>query len=106
MGAFRGPAGSLGAAAAAWPFLVGLVLCYLLLVATQRKAETPWAPRLPRFALLLLFWLWQPMGGVIWQVANPHLPFGGYKESGLGRELGPEVMDLYTEVKAVCIGGL
>eukprot|EP01060_Flectonema_neradi_P004067 TRINITY_DN1268_c15_g1_i1.p1 TRINITY_DN1268_c15_g1~~TRINITY_DN1268_c15_g1_i1.p1 ORF type:complete len:515 (+),score=146.39 TRINITY_DN1268_c15_g1_i1:52-1596(+) len=28
-------------------------------------------------------------------------PFGGFKMSGTGRELGPYVMDLYTEVKTV-----
>jgi len=31
-------------------------------------------------------------------------PFGGYKMSGIGRELGMEAMDLYTEVKNVFIG--
>ena len=30
-------------------------------------------------------------------------PFGGYKKSGLGRELGPGVLDLYTEKKSVMI---
>jgi acyl-CoA reductase-like NAD-dependent aldehyde dehydrogenase len=30
-------------------------------------------------------------------------PFGGYKSSGLGRELGMKAMDLYTEVKSVFI---
>jgi phenylacetaldehyde dehydrogenase len=29
------------------------------------------------------------------------LPFGGYKESGWGREMGKEVMELYTETKSV-----
>lgn len=32
---------------------------------------------------------------------DPALPFGGYKQSGWGREKGREVLDLYTEVKAV-----
>ena len=31
------------------------------------------------------------------------LPFGGYKQSGWGRELGAEALDLYTQVKAVNI---
>ena len=29
------------------------------------------------------------------------MPFGGYKESGIGRELGGEVMDNYTQIKTV-----
>ncbi|QLL06514.1 aldehyde dehydrogenase family protein [Mycobacterium vicinigordonae] len=29
------------------------------------------------------------------------IPFGGYKQSGWGRELGPEAIDLYTQTKAV-----
>jgi phenylacetaldehyde dehydrogenase len=48
--------------------------------------------------------------GTVWincyNVFDAHLPFGGYKESGIGRELGPEMFDLYTEVKSVCIGGI
>jgi acyl-CoA reductase-like NAD-dependent aldehyde dehydrogenase len=30
-------------------------------------------------------------------------PFGGYKMSGIGRELGMKALDLYTEVKNVFI---
>jgi phenylacetaldehyde dehydrogenase len=48
--------------------------------------------------------------GTVWincyNVFDPHLPFGGYKESGLGREMGPEALDLYTEVKAVVVGNM
>ena len=29
------------------------------------------------------------------------MPFGGYKESGIGRELGGEAIDNYTQVKTV-----
>ena len=29
------------------------------------------------------------------------LPFGGYKQSGWGREMGKEAIELYTETKAV-----
>jgi len=29
-------------------------------------------------------------------------PFGGYKQSGWGREMGHEVLEMYTEVKAIC----
>jgi betaine-aldehyde dehydrogenase len=30
-------------------------------------------------------------------------PFGGFKQSGIGRELGPHALDHYTEVKNVFI---
>lgn len=32
---------------------------------------------------------------------NCQVPFGGYKQSGIGRELGPDALDAYTEVKTV-----
>jgi acyl-CoA reductase-like NAD-dependent aldehyde dehydrogenase len=37
-------------------------------------------------------------------VAFPGIPFGGYKESGYGREQSLEALDLYTETKAVLQG--
>jgi phenylacetaldehyde dehydrogenase len=43
--------------------------------------------------------------GSVWinchNVFNAALPFGGYKQSGWGREMGGEVLANYTEVKAV-----
>lgn len=36
-----------------------------------------------------------------WHQIDPALPFGGYKQSGLGRELGPHSIDEYTETKHV-----
>ena len=30
-------------------------------------------------------------------------PFGGFKQSGLGRELGPDALDAFTETKNVYI---
>ncbi len=33
----------------------------------------------------------------------PHMPFGGYKQSGIGRELGQEGMELFLETKSVAI---
>jgi aldehyde dehydrogenase (NAD+) len=33
----------------------------------------------------------------------PQAPFGGYKESGLGRELGSYALENYTQVKTVHI---
>jgi phenylacetaldehyde dehydrogenase len=38
-----------------------------------------------------------------WAIIDPTLPVGGFKESGVGREMGHGVLDLYTEVKAACI---
>jgi aldehyde dehydrogenase (NAD+) len=32
---------------------------------------------------------------------NCQVPFGGYKQSGVGRELGPDALDAYTEVKTI-----
>jgi phenylacetaldehyde dehydrogenase len=44
--------------------------------------------------------------GTVWincyNVFDAALPFGGYKQSGWGREMGHEVLELYTEVKTVC----
>ncbi len=45
--------------------------------------------------------------GTIWintyNVYDAALPFGGYKQSGWGREMGHEVLEAYTEVKAICV---
>jgi phenylacetaldehyde dehydrogenase len=45
--------------------------------------------------------------GTVWvncyNIFDAALPFGGYKESGWGREMGHEVLNLYTQVKSVCI---
>ncbi|CAN5316591.1 aldehyde dehydrogenase family protein [soil metagenome] len=38
-----------------------------------------------------------------WHQIDPALPFGGYKQSGLGRELGEHSLDEYTETKHVHI---
>jgi succinate-semialdehyde dehydrogenase / glutarate-semialdehyde dehydrogenase len=35
---------------------------------------------------------------------GPHIPFGGFKESGLGRENGAHGIDDFVEVKAITIG--
>ena len=46
--------------------------------------------------------------GTVWvncyNVFDAALPFGGYKQSGWGREMGHQVLENYTETKAVVIG--
>ena len=49
----------------------------------------------------------QLRAGTVWincyNIFDPALPFGGYKQSGWGREMGHEVLEMYTEVKSVCL---
>jgi phenylacetaldehyde dehydrogenase len=44
--------------------------------------------------------------GTVWincyNIFDPALPFGGYKQSGWGREMGHAALELYTESKSVC----
>ena len=48
----------------------------------------------------------QLRAGTVWincyNIFDAALPFGGYKQSGWGREMGHEVLEAYTEVKSVC----
>jgi phenylacetaldehyde dehydrogenase len=45
--------------------------------------------------------------GTVWvnchSFVDPNMPFGGFKQSGFGREHGRVVLDLYTELKSVCM---
>jgi phenylacetaldehyde dehydrogenase len=45
--------------------------------------------------------------GTVWVNSHipvdPNLPFGGYKQSGIGREHGRQMIEQYTEIKSVCI---
>lgn len=45
--------------------------------------------------------------GTVWvngyDMFDPAVPFGGYKESGHGREMGKSALDLYTQEKAVWV---
>ena len=43
--------------------------------------------------------------GVNFYNQNYNAPFGGYKESGLGRELGPEALDSYLQKKSIYRSG-
>jgi len=38
-----------------------------------------------------------------YDAGDPALPFGGFKQSGWGREMGQEVLELYTETKSVVV---
>jgi aldehyde dehydrogenase (NAD+) len=38
-----------------------------------------------------------------YHVTDPTTPWGGFKQSGWGRELGPYALDLYTELKNVIV---
>lgn len=37
-----------------------------------------------------------------WMVRDLNMPFGGVKDSGLGRESATESIDFYTEAKTIC----
>ncbi len=43
--------------------------------------------------------------GTVWvnthNIVDPNLPFGGMKQSGIGRENGAAALELYTETKTV-----
>ena len=36
-----------------------------------------------------------------WHAGFPLNPFGGYKQSGIGREVGPDALAEYTQVKTI-----
>jgi acyl-CoA reductase-like NAD-dependent aldehyde dehydrogenase len=38
-----------------------------------------------------------------WAMLDPAIPFGGVKDSGFGREYGPEALQSYTKVKSVVV---
>jgi phenylacetaldehyde dehydrogenase len=44
--------------------------------------------------------------GTVWVnchgFVDPNMPFGGYKQSGIGRESGRAAIEMYTELKSVC----
>jgi acyl-CoA reductase-like NAD-dependent aldehyde dehydrogenase len=46
--------------------------------------------------------------GVVWVnsygLYDAAAPFGGTKQSGFGREMGQDALDLYTQVKTVWVG--
>jgi len=45
--------------------------------------------------------------GTVWvnthNMLDPHMPFGGYKQSGIGREHGRDAIEMYLHKKSVCV---
>ena len=45
--------------------------------------------------------------GTVWvnshNMIDPNMPFGGFLESGIGRDFGTSALDAYTELKSICI---
>ena len=45
--------------------------------------------------------------GTVWvnthNMLDPHMPFGGFKQSGLGREHGKAAVESYLDTKSVCV---
>jgi len=45
--------------------------------------------------------------GTVWVNAHvpldPSMPFGGMKQSGMGREFGKGAVESFTETKSICI---
>ena len=39
-----------------------------------------------------------------YDAGDPAFPFGGYKQSGWGREMGHYALELYTETKGIVVG--
>jgi phenylacetaldehyde dehydrogenase len=66
-------------------------------------AASIWSTNLNRVHRLIP----QIKAGTVWvnthNMLDPALPFGGFKLSGIGREMGRAVLDLYTDTKSVCM---
>jgi len=69
-------------------------------------AASVWTNDLPK----AMYAIRRLKAGTVWVNSHipidPNLPFGGHKHSGIGREHGRSMIDLYTELKSVVIGGL
>jgi len=48
-----------------------------------------------------------PPAGTVWingyDLFDAAVPFGGFKESGIGKEMGKSAIDLYTKEKAIWV---
>ena len=104
--------------------VTGFVLGYLILVSLVRGGvlnTSPYIGRVHRVVGLAAYFYGRDIGRV-WRVAealesgmigiNTGListevaPFGGVKESGLGREGSKYGIDEYLEIKYLCLGGI
>jgi aldehyde dehydrogenase (NAD+) len=70
------------------------------LVGAVWSRDTAWAERIASRIRAGTVWVND------WNAFNQFTPFGGYKQSGLGREFGNEGLAAYTEVKHLHISGL
>ena len=67
-------------------------------------AETDHSMRLVReeiFGPVLVAMEWEDVDDL--NLTDPASPFGGYKQSGWGREMGRGALELYTETKSVWV---
>ena len=80
----------------------GQQLCVALGVGPERLGAGIWTKDTSKAQALAK----KIRAGTVWincyNVFDAALPFGGYKQSGWGREMGHEALEAYTEVKAVC----
>ncbi len=78
--------------------------CPIRLCAPPPTSPTKRATRLCALTVLVHAVATPPLRCLCLPVFDAALPFGGYKQSGWGREMGPEAVDLYTEIKSVVVG--
>ncbi len=78
-----------------------------LIAASQRQRCTDWRRASGRSDISKAHRIAAKLrAGTVWincyNMFDAAMPFGGYKQSGWGREMGHEALEMYTEVKAVC----
>ena len=91
-----------GPVVAAMPFSDPDEICH-----APTTASTGWPrPSGPATSARRIALAEQLRAGTVWincyNIFDAALPFGGYKQSGWGREMGHDALQLYTQTKAVC----